>query len=202
MGVVTATAGTAQCAPVGPGWIVSPPVRKLVGPVVAAVAVAALAACQGGPSDANAADRQFARTITPIEYQAATITMLAPDRAKNDEVKDVAGRYHAESEHAVAVVDGRATALRTKIRNDALTQDLLSQQSVLSIQDEHDEAFDRDFVNQLMQQAQVSTRLYQAEAKSGGDPFLRGLGTQMAKIRGAEVTRMQGMLRLLPAPGV
>ena len=172
--------------------------RKLVGPVVVAVAVATLAACQGGTSDANASDRQFAHTIAPIEYQAAAIATLAPDHAKNDEVKDVAARYHAESEHALAVMGGRTAALRTKIRNDGLTQDLLGTEDVLAMQDEQGEAFDRDFVFRLMGQARVSGRLYEAEAKSGGDPFLRGLGQQMATTRGAEVTRMQAMLRLLP----
>lgn len=169
-----------------------------MGPVAVVVALATLAACQGGTSDANASDLQFVHTIAPIEYQAAAIAILAPDRAKNDEVKDVAARYHAESEHALAVIDGRAAALRTRIRNDALTQDLLSTDILLAVQDEQAEAFDRDFAFLMMDEARVTGRLYEAEAKSGGDPFLRGLGRQMATTRNAEVTRLQAMLRLLP----
>lgn len=185
-------------APRGPGWIVSPAMRKLAGSVAAVVALAAIAACQGGTSDPNAADRQFATTLAPIEYQGATIAALVADRAKNPGVKTFAADYHAEAEHAIQVIDGRGAALRTRIRNDAITEGLLDVSTIRKLQDESGEPFDRDVMTALIDRANLAARLCAAEVRDGGDPFLTGLARQLGKQRTTEAQRMAGLLSLLP----
>ena len=60
------------------------------------------------------------------------------------------------------------------------------------------DGLDRDIMRLLVDRANLSARLCEAEAHDGGDPFLIGLARQLGKLRTAEAKRMEGLLSLLP----
>lgn len=174
------------------------PLRKLARPCFAVAVLLTVAACQGGHSDPNAADRRFAQRFAPIAYQAAAITALVPERAENPGVLAFAGDFHAEAEYALGVIDSRREALRVDVQSDAVTDDLVPLSTIRRLQDQTGAAFDRQVITLLIDRAKLSARLLEEEARDGGDPFLTGLAEQLGEQRADEAKRMEGLLSLLP----
>jgi putative membrane protein len=154
--------------------------------LVLAAALTALAACQpagqtgtSGQAPAtpvrSAADIKFINTAGVLRLEEVTFARLAETKATDQAVRQAAKTMVADLAAvdqqlaALAPSDGTAPAPAMDGRHEGLYQQL---QSLTG------SAFDRQYINDDLQDLTMAIQAYQAEADTGSDPQLRAFAQQ------------------------
>lgn len=151
--------------------------------------------------DANAADVMFVQMMIPHHEQAVDMSALAPDRASDPRVLDLAERIAAAQDPEIAQM--RAMLVRWEVPEMGSGMDgmenmpmagMVSAEDLAGLAASSGEEFDRQFLELMIAHHEGAVTMAQDAQRDGADPELRSLLDAIVTSQNAEIAEMQAIL--------
>ncbi|MEV4218654.1 DUF305 domain-containing protein [Nonomuraea sp. NPDC049725] len=165
-------------------------------PAATATATAATAAT---PSQAgfNDADVMFAQMMIPHHEQAVEMAELAPDRAGDPEIKELAARIKAAQDPEIATMQGWLTTWGRPAPEGGMGHDMpgmMSEADLAKLKSAKGAEFDRLFAEQMIAHHEGAIEMARAEQAGGADPAAKELAKAIETAQRAEVAELRKIL--------
>lgn len=185
--------------------------RLAVAGVLAAAALA-LTACSAGSSTAdasasasasasshNAADVTFAQGMLPHHQQAIEMAQLVPDRSTDPQVLDLASRIEAAQGPEIDTLQGWLSDWGAGSGGDDHSGmdmgGMMSDQEMADLQAATGTAFDRQWLQLMLEHHTGAVGMAQTEISDGQDPDAIAMAQDIVTSQSAEITEMEGLLQ-------
>ncbi|MET9303499.1 DUF305 domain-containing protein [Micromonospora aurantiaca] len=162
----------------------------------------------------NAADVMFAQMMIPHHQQAVTMADLAPTRASDPELKDLAAKIKAAQDPEITTMKGWLTAWGkpTDLPSDhsmpgmsatpghgmpgmdAGMPGMMSEQQMRDLAAAKGPAFDRMFAEMMIAHHRGAIDMARTEQADGSNPEAKALAAEIASDQAAEVQTLQKIL--------
>ncbi|MEU7761008.1 DUF305 domain-containing protein [Micromonospora aurantiaca (nom. illeg.)] len=162
----------------------------------------------------NAADVMFAQMMIPHHQQAVTMADLAPTRASDSELKDLAAKIKAAQDPEITTMKGWLTAWGkpTDLPSDhsmpgmsatpghgmpgmdAGMPGMMSEQQMRDLAAAKGPAFDRMFAEMMIAHHRGAIDMARTEQADGSNPAAKALAAEIASDQAAEVQTLQKIL--------
>jgi uncharacterized protein (DUF305 family) len=166
--------------------------------VVAAVLVAA-AGCGNPATVHDAADVAFAQGMLPHHTQAVTMSGFAPRRTTSTQVRRLAEKIAGAQGPEITQMQGFLQTWGTSAPGGGASDGTLTGQQMQELQVATGPAFDRLFLQMMIEQHTDAVDLARAELRDGQNEAARNLAQQIVKAQQQEITDMTLLLNTLPA---
>jgi uncharacterized protein (DUF305 family) len=197
------------------------PINRTISCALAAGALSFLAACGGGddsmaghqgmgsgapaaatssaqPSAAfNDADVMFAQMMIPHHEQAVEMADLAPSRASDPEVKELAAKIKAAQAPEIETMKSWLTEWGKTAPEGDMGHDMpggMSGDDMRKLEAAKGKAFDKLFVQQMIVHHNGAIEMARTEQSSGSDPRAKELAKTIETTQQAEVEQLQKIL--------
>ncbi|MEU8072410.1 MULTISPECIES: DUF305 domain-containing protein [unclassified Micromonospora] len=158
----------------------------------------------------NDADVMFAQMMIPHHQQAVTMADLAPTRASDPELKDLAARIKAAQDPEIATMKGWLTAWGkpTDLPGDHSMPGMsatpghgmpgmpgmMSEQQMAGLTAANGTAFDKMFAEMMIAHHKGAIDMARTEQADGRNPEAKALAARIASDQAAEVQTLQKIL--------
>ncbi|MFI6595744.1 DUF305 domain-containing protein [Nonomuraea sp. NPDC050536] len=139
------------------------------------------------PLEPDAADVLFAEAMVDHHRQALEMAALVPGHTGTEAVRAVASRVRASQEAEITWLTTWLAKLGRSPRHGP-GHDLSALEAA------HGAAFDRLFLQQMIEHHEVALRLAGTVLRQGRDPGIRRLATDIDRSQSAEIDRMRALL--------
>ncbi|MEU5861980.1 MULTISPECIES: DUF305 domain-containing protein [unclassified Nonomuraea] len=194
--------------------------NRKIAVVVAAGALALLTACGGTdtastatpdaaattagaqPSQAsfNDADVMFAQMMIPHHQQAVEMAELAPQRAKDPEIKELAAKIKAAQDPEIQTMKGWLAEWGKPVPSGGMGHDMpgiMSAEDMKKLEGSKGTAFDKLFAEQMIAHHEGAIEMARTEQASGADPRAKELAKGIESAQQAEVAQLRKLLERL-----
>ena len=174
----------------------------------------AAAASASADATVNAADVMFAQMMIPHHQQAVTMADLAPTRASDPELKDLAAKIKAAQDPEITTMKGWLTAWGkpTDLPSDhsmpgmsatpghgmpgmdAGMPGMMSEQQMKDLAAAKGPAVDRMFAEMMIAHHRGAIDMARTEQADGSNPEAKALAAEIASDQAAEVQTLQKIL--------
>ncbi|MFD4206332.1 DUF305 domain-containing protein [Micromonospora tulbaghiae] len=151
----------------------------------------------------NDADVMFAQMMIPHHQQAVTMADLAPTRASDTELKDLAARIKAAQDPEITTMKGWLTAWGkpTDLPSDhsmpGMTSGMpgmMSEQQMKNLAAANGAAFDKMFAELMIAHHNGAIDMAKAEQADGSNPEAKALAARIASDQATEVQTLRKIL--------
>jgi uncharacterized protein (DUF305 family) len=153
----------------------------------------------------NAADAAFAQGMIPHHAQAISMARLAPTRASSAEVKDLAAKIEAAQDPEIGLMNSMLTAWGSPTvspdpngmhatPDGASMAGMMSGEQMTQLAALSGPAFDRAFLEMMMQHHSGAIQMAQAEQAQGSNPQATDLAGRIIADQQQEILQMQTLL--------
>lgn len=192
--------------------------KSVLGVLVTATAALALTACgdsgtpsAGAPTSAapvspaaasaahNAADIAFVQGMIPHHSQAVDMAKLAPAKAGNEQVKQLAARIEQAQGPEIAQMRGFLTAWSVPESPGGMAgmsgmSGMMTDAQMQQLGQATGAAFDRMFLQMMTEHHKGAIQMAQTELASGQNPEAKALAQKIIADQQAEIAEMQRLL--------
>ncbi|MEU4789358.1 DUF305 domain-containing protein [Micromonospora tulbaghiae] len=151
----------------------------------------------------NDADVMFAQMMIPHHQQAVTMADLAPTRASDTELKDLAARIKAAQDPEITTMKGWLTAwgkpmdLPSDHSMPGMTSGMpgmMSEQQMKNLAAANGAAFDKMFAELMIAHHNGAIDMAKAEQADGSNPEAKALAARIASDQATEVQTLRKIL--------
>lgn len=161
----------------------------------------------------NAADVTFVQDMIPHHAQAVEMAELAPTQASSQQLKDLAAKIQAAQAPEIAqmqgflqawglpaaptaTMGGRDHGMGGEMNGGAMSgmPGMMSGQQMQQLDAASGPAFDRMFLQMMIQHHQGAVQMAQTELRDGQNPEAKALAQRIITAQQAEIAQMQTML--------
>ncbi len=157
------------------------------------------------------ADVAFANAMIFHHAQAVRMADMALSQASSPKVRELAAAVKAAQEPEIERMDGCLTSwgepvpetmghtmMMSRGATDGAMGHMMSEQDMTTLSEMSGTAFDRAWLTAMTAHQQGAVMAAQTELKAGSDADAMQLARDIISSQGAEITRMQGMMKSLP----
>ncbi|MEU1729417.1 DUF305 domain-containing protein [Nonomuraea sp. NPDC005692] len=169
----------------------------------ATTAGATESATAGAPSSQqsfNDADVMFAQMMIPHHQQAVEMADLAPQRAKDSEIKKLAADIKAAQDPEIQTMKGWLTEWGKPVPSGGMGHDMpgiMSAEDMKKLEGAKGAAFDRLFAEQMIAHHEGAIEMARTEQASGVNPQAKELAKAIESTQQAEVAQLRKLLERL-----
>ncbi|MCK2217100.1 DUF305 domain-containing protein [Actinomadura sp. ATCC 31491] len=143
------------------------------------------------------ADVMFAQMMIPHHEQAVEMAGLAPERAGDPEIKDLAAQIKAAQDPEIQTMKGWLAAWGRPTTAGHLGHDmpgLMSEEDMTELRSATGTAFDKLFARQMIAHHEGAIEMARTEQAGGSDPRAKELARAIERTQQAEVERLRDLL--------
>ncbi|MFI6924347.1 DUF305 domain-containing protein [Nonomuraea spiralis] len=162
----------------------------------AATTAATSAAAQPSPSF-NDADVMFAQMMIPHHEQAVEMAELAPGRAGDAEIKELAAKIKAAQDPEIQTMKGWLAEWGKPAPSEGMGHEMpgiMSAEDMKKLEGAKGKSFDKLFAEQMIAHHKGAIDMARTEQASGSNPQAKELAKVIETAQQAEVAQMQGIL--------
>ncbi|WP_448061801.1 DUF305 domain-containing protein [Cellulomonas hominis] len=153
-------------------------------------------------ADFNDADVTFATDMIPHHRQAVEMANLAPSRAQNQQVMDLAMQIQDAQDPEIQTMSGWLTAWGKPVPEDMSGMDMsgsmpgmMSAEEMSELEGMSGAEFDEMFLEMMIKHHQGAIRMAETELADVENPDAIALAQQVKAAQTAEIATMKGLLR-------
>ncbi|MFF0865798.1 DUF305 domain-containing protein [Nonomuraea sp. NPDC003560] len=148
----------------------------------------------------NDADVMFAQMMIPHHQQAVEMADLAPQRAKDPEIKKLAADIKAAQDPEIQTMKGWLTEWGKPVPSGGMGHDMpgiMSAEDMKKLGGAKGAAFDRLFAEQMIAHHEGAIEMARTEQTSGVNPQAKELAKAIESTQQAEVAQLRKLLERL-----
>ncbi|MEU8324515.1 DUF305 domain-containing protein [Nonomuraea sp. NPDC048881] len=148
----------------------------------------------------NDADVMFAQMMIPHHQQAVEMAELAPQRAKDPEIKKLAADIKAAQDPEIQTMKGWLTEWGKPVPSGGMGHDMpgiMSAEDMKKLDGAKGAAFDRLFAEQMIAHHEGAIEMARTEQASGVNPQAKELAKAIESTQQAEVAQLRKLLERL-----
>ncbi|MEU1389082.1 MULTISPECIES: DUF305 domain-containing protein [unclassified Nonomuraea] len=148
----------------------------------------------------NDADVMFAQMMIPHHQQAVEMADLAPQRAKDPEIKKLAADIKAAQDPEIQTMKGWLTEWGKPVPSGGMGHDMpgiMSAEDMKKLEGAKGAAFDRLFAEQMIAHHEGAIEMARTEQASGVNPQAKELAKAIESTQQAEVAQLRKLLERL-----
>ncbi|MER6583268.1 DUF305 domain-containing protein [Nonomuraea sp. NPDC001023] len=148
----------------------------------------------------NDADVMFAQMMIPHHQQAVEMAGLAPQRAKDPEIKKLAADIKAAQDPEIQTMKGWLAEWGKPVPSGGMGHDMpgiMSAEDMKKLDGAKGAAFDRLFAEQMIAHHEGAIEMARTEQASGVNPQAKGLAKAIESTQQAEVAQLRKLLERL-----
>ncbi|MGW2223184.1 DUF305 domain-containing protein [Nonomuraea sp. NPDC001684] len=158
------------------------------------------AGAQPSQQSFNDADVMFAQMMIPHHQQAVEMAELAPQRAKDPEIKKLAADIKAAQDPEIQTMKGWLTEWGKPVPSGGMGHDMpgiMSAEDMKKLDGAKGAAFDRLFAEQMIAHHEGAIEMARTEQASGVNPQAKELAKAIESAQQAEVAQLRKLLERL-----